>query len=237
VFKSAGIALLSIGVAACGAPRPHAVPPHPSVPPQTSQPAAGLQPLPAAGSYRIDSSNSELRLLVYRAGALSSLGHNHVMVNRALGGSVQLAGTLLASSFSLSVPAMSFVVDDAQSRREEGSDFAGDIPDDAKSGTLNNMLSAAVLNAAEFPLIMVNGVAFNGGQGVLTAALTVNVAGHRSTIAAPFTLQSDSHRLIASGSFELRQTAIGLAPYSVMLGALQVQDAMRVKFKIVIPIS
>jgi hypothetical protein len=32
---------------------------------------------------------------------------------------------------------------------------------------------------------------------------------------------------------ELRQSAVGLAPYSLMLGALQVQDAMTVKFKIV----
>jgi hypothetical protein len=237
VFKSAGIVLLSIGLAACGAPRPHpSVQPRPTAPPP-NQPAAAQQPLPAAGTYAIDSRISELRLLVYRAGALSSLGHNHVMVNRALSGSVQLAGTLSASSFSLSVPATSFVVDDDQSRREEGSDFPGVIPDDAKSGTLTNMLSPALLNAAEFPLIVVNGMAFSGAQGALTAALTVKVAGRQSTIAAPFTLQIDSHQLIASGSFELRQTAIGLAPYSVMLGALQVQDAMRVKFKIVIPTS
>jgi hypothetical protein len=32
---------------------------------------------------------------------------------------------------------------------------------------------------------------------------------------------------------ELRQTDLGLTPYSLMLGALQVQDAMTVKFKIV----
>jgi hypothetical protein len=35
------------------------------------------------------------------------------------------------------------------------------------------------------------------------------------------------------GSLELRQTALGLTPYSLMLGALQVQDAMTVKFSIV----
>jgi hypothetical protein len=32
---------------------------------------------------------------------------------------------------------------------------------------------------------------------------------------------------------ELRQTALGLTPYSLMLGALQVQDAIRIKFNIV----
>jgi hypothetical protein len=32
---------------------------------------------------------------------------------------------------------------------------------------------------------------------------------------------------------ELRQSGVGLTPYSLMLGALQVQDTMTVKFKIV----
>jgi len=31
----------------------------------------------------------------------------------------------------------------------------------------------------------------------------------------------------------LRQTALGLTPYSLMLGALQVQDAITIKFNIV----
>jgi hypothetical protein len=39
--------------------------------------------------------------------------------------------------------------------------------------------------------------------------------------------------LSAKGSLELRQSAIGLAPYSLMMGALQVQDAMTIKFDIV----
>ncbi len=38
---------------------------------------------------------------------------------------------------------------------EEGGDFPGDIPEDAKAGTRRNMLSSAVLNAAEYPDITV----------------------------------------------------------------------------------
>jgi hypothetical protein len=37
----------------------------------------------------------------------------------------------------------------------------------------------------------------------------------------------------ASGSVALRQTALGLVPFSVMLGALQVQDELTVKFRLV----
>ena len=68
----------------------------------------------------------------------------------------------------------------------------------------------------------------------MIAAVSVGIAGHESTVDVPFTLQSDPRRLSATGSMELRQTDLGLAPYSLMLGALQVQDAMTVKFKIVL---
>ena len=180
---------------------------------------------------------SELRVLVYRAGALARLGHNHVLVNRAVSGSVQIAATVSASSFSFSVPVVDFMVDDAQSRLQEGGDFPGDIPEDAKAGTYHNMLGAGVLNAAQFPAITVKSMAITSTQGALSAALTINIAGHESIVHAPFTLESDSHRLTAAGSLELKQTAIGLTPYSLMLGALQVQDAMQLKFKFVVPIS
>lgn len=232
MFKRVGIALVVLGLAACGAPRPR--PPAPQTP---NQPTPSLQPLPAPGSYRIDSSKSELRVLVYRAGALARLGHNHVLVNRAVSGSVQVAATLSASSFSISVPAKSFSVDDSQARSEEGSEFPDGVPEDAKAGTFSNLQSAMVLNAMQFPAITVKSMAITSTPGALSAALTINIAGHESIVHAPFTLESDSHGLTAAGSLELKQTAIGLTPYSLMLGALQVQDAMRLKFKLVVPIS
>ncbi|HMH89344.1 MAG TPA: YceI family protein [Steroidobacteraceae bacterium] len=219
-------------LSACGAPRPR-----PSAPQPAIHPASILQALPPPGAYTIDSQNSELRILVYRAGPLANLGHNHVMVNRGVTGLVQVGSSISSSSFSLKVPVESFVVDDAEARREEGSDFPGDIPPDAKSGTRRNLLSAAVLNAAEFPLITVSSVALSGTPDALSAELTVSVAGHETTISAPCTLQGDEHRLTAAGSMELRQTAIGLAPYSLLHGALQVEDAMQLKFSIVVPIS
>jgi polyisoprenoid-binding protein YceI len=233
VFKSFGVVALVLVLAACGALKArHATPQNP----QESMPRPGL---PTAGKvYHIDEAQSELRILVYRAGPLARLGHNHVMVNRALRGEVILADPAGAAAFSLNVPVADFVVDDAHARREEGRDFAAEVPDDAKAGTLQNMLGTALLDAAEFPVITVNSVAISGPQGTpgtgsMTATVAISVAGHESTIDVPFTLQSDSNALSATGSLELRQSALGLTPYSLMLGALQVQDAMTVRFKIV----
>jgi len=225
MFKQIAGSVLVLSLAACAAPRPRPVTPW--LPGQTS-----LQSLPAPGEYPIDSGSSELRLLVYRAGALSNLGHNHVMVNRAVTGRVQIGSSVSASSFSLNVAVNDFLVDDAQSRSEEGADFPSDIPEDAKEGTRRNMLSNAVLNGAEFPNITVKSVSLNGTLQAPNADLEISVAGHTSTISMPFSLQGDAHHLIAAGSTELRQTALGLTPYSLLHGALQVQDAMQLKFKI-----
>lgn len=233
MFKNLAVGVLALLLAACGALKArHAAPQIPGEP--ASTPDSRL----TGRVYRIDENRSELRILVYRAGPLARFGHNHVVVNRALRGAVSLTDAAGASVFWLNVPAAGFVVDDAQARREEGGDFAGEIPDDAKSGTLRNMLSAALLDADEFPVITVNGVAVSGardrsGAGTLTATVAIRVAGHESMIDVPFTLQSDSRHLSATGSLELRQSALGLTPYSLMLGALQVQDAMTIKFDIV----
>jgi hypothetical protein len=245
VFKGLSVAALALVLAACAAPKARR--PMPQGPGE-SAPPPGL-PLPGR-AFRIDENQSELRILVYRAGPLARLGHNHVMVNRAIRGSVNWADEPGTSVFSLTIPAAGFVVDDAQARSEEGPDFSGEIPEDAKSGTLHNMLSAAVLDADEFPLITINSVAAAGtpgesggasgattpaavtpGTAVLRATVEISVAGHESKLEVPFTLQTDSSRLSATGSMEVRQSTLGLTPYSLMLGALQVQDVMTIKFK------
>jgi len=164
---------------------------------------------------------------------MASLGHNHVIVNRAIGGWVRYGAAASGGSFALTVPAAGFVVDDARTRGEEGGDFAEDVADDAKAGTLRNMLGPSVLDATQFPVIGVHSLAVEGAGDTLQATVAVEVAGHSSTLLAPFHLDSSSGRLTGSGALTLRQSALGLVPFSVFLGALRVQDEMRVEFKLV----
>jgi hypothetical protein len=231
VFKSVWVGSLALLLAACTVPKPH-----PAVP-QNAAASVPAPNSPVGRIYRVDEGQSELRILVYRAGPLARLGHNHVVVNRSVHGTVILRDAA-APSFSLRVPAAAFVVDDARARAGEGADFAGDVPDEAKSGTLRNMLGTSVLDADEFPEIAVDCVAASGmpdlpGSGTLIASVVVSVAGHESRFDVPVVLTGDARRLSASGSLELRQSALGLTPYSLMLGALQVQDALTIKFQFV----
>jgi YceI-like domain len=228
LYKRIGVAVLTLTLTACATTQRHRRSPAGPKPP-----AQSLQSLPAAGTYRIDASQSELRILVYRGGTLAHLGHNHVLVNHALIGSVQVGGALASSSFALRLPVGSFVVDDAQARQEEGADFPGEIAPEAKAGTQRNMLSAALLNGARYPDIEVKSASIGSSSGAPSATLVITIAGHDATVEIPFTLRGDAAQLAASGAFELRQTALGITPYSLMGGALQVVDAMQIKFKLV----
>ena len=210
------------GTPGAGAP-PTAVPP-------TAVPATVL---PARGTYRIDSSQSELRLLVYRAGALASLGHNHVILNRTMNGFIEVGSTLAASSFFFTASIEAFIVDDALARSEEGEDFNSDVSDSAKTGTWNNMTGPAVLNAEKYPVIGVHSVRVEELQGVPTATVIVSVAGRDSSVLVPFVLHKETYGLSASASFELNQSAIGMTPFTAMLGALAVRDTMVVKLKVI----
>lgn len=218
-------------LAACGS---H--PPRQATPP--TAPAAPQSSTLAAGAYRVDPAESEIRLLVYRAGPMARLGHNHVIVNREIVGAARIApatasGDGGATSFSLTIPAAGFVVDDRTARDEEGADFSAEVSDDARSGTLRNLLSAELLDAARFAVITLESVSVAADRGVMTSTVSVNVAGHRSTWVVPFTVVSVAGRLNATGSVMLRQSTLGLTPFRVMLGALAVQDEFTVKFKLV----
>jgi hypothetical protein len=245
VRRTLGVGVLTLLLLSCGAPRPRQNAPqgvdHGAAHGAAAQAAAG------AHAYRIDADRSELRVLVYRAGPMARFGHNHVLVNRALDGQVFLKVPRTASSFSFTVPVADFVVDEPQSREQEGADFPGEIPEDARTGTLHNMQSPALLDAAEFPVITVDCVALTEAPDGMIATLAIRVAGHESRLDAPFALEGQppddqaqggdardgaSQTLVASGSMDLRQSALGLTPFSIFLGALQVQDTMRVKFKI-----
>ncbi len=225
-MRKLGILAATLCLAGCAALRPPASEHHP--------PAGSAASVPP-GARRIDTAASELRILVYRAGPLAALGHNHVIVSRGLSGSVRVGRSPAESSFSLVVPAASWVVDDPEARRAEGADFPEDVPEEAKGATLRNMLSDALLDAAAHPMITIDSERIRQVDGVWRVRALVAVAGRESPIDVPFDLQITAAGITASGTVTLRQSELGLAPFSVMLGALRVRDEITVKFRLAVP--
>jgi hypothetical protein len=54
-----------------------------------------------------------------------------------------------------------------------------------------------------------------------------------STQTISFDVSRSADLLTATAEFPLRQSALGLTPFSVMMGALRVEDQIRVKLKLV----
>jgi len=193
-------------------------------------PAATVAPAVAAGRHLVlDPARSELRVLAYRAGALARLGHNHVLINRDLAGELWLAGES-AGHVELGVPVAAFRVDEPAARREEGADF-DTVPSPADiDGTRHNLLGPRVLDASAHPEIRILGELAPGGASV---AVRVVVRGVETPLAVPVSMQWRGATLEADGAFTVRQSALGLEPFSVALGALQVRDDLTVRFHLV----
>jgi hypothetical protein len=229
IVRYPGAAIILLALAACGAPAPK--PPALAAP---VRPAPAQAAPPSTARYRIDPAQSELRVLVYRAGPMASLGHNHVISAHSLQGWAAFDGNT-AAAFALTFPVADLAVDDPASRTNEGADFADPVTEEAKSGTRHNMLGPAVLNAVDFPVLTIRSVAVDAAEisGSYRARVVLEVAGHASSLVVPFQLDAAPHRLVASGELTVSQSSLGLTPFSVFLGALKVQDDMRVKFKLV----
>ncbi len=206
-------------------------------------PAHGLRataaPAPKVGRpFEVVAGEASLIVLVYRAGPLAALGHNHVISCRCITGPLYLPGDPLKGSFDLRIAVDQLTVDDPSLRAAEHSaDFPADVPQSARQGTRHNMLGAALLYAARYPQIRLRAESLRpapeGKPGDLIAEALIDVRGLTRSIAVPVHYELRRDRLVASGRFFLRQSALGLTPFSAVGGALRVRDVMRVRFQLV----
>jgi hypothetical protein len=95
------------------------------------------------------------------------------------------------------------------------------------------MLGPALLDAGRFADVAVNGAIVDGAAPQFTANITVTVAGRVSRHAVPFQVDIQANQLSGTAELDLRQSALSLTPFSVMMGALRVQDEMHLRIRIV----
>ena len=127
----------------------------------------------------------------------------------------------------------SLTIDEPALRAQAGADFASEVPDSAREGTRRNLLSPALLDGADFPEILLESTTVTPLPEGLRLTVEARVRGQRSSFEVPVALRREGATLVATGALELRQSQLGLVPFSVMMGALQVQDAMRLEFRVV----
>ena len=206
----------------------------PEIPPPTPPvPVAPARDYSGARVYSVIPAESLVRILVYRSGTLASAAHNHLIASHELGGKVYVHQQVTRSGFELSMPVASLEIDPPELWREEGPDFASVPSESAKEGTRKNMLSTALLDGEHFPEVALSATAVKGtGESPLVTAL-IAIKDRRHEVEVPVSIRHEGTRLVATGEFTVKQTDLGLTPFSALMGAIQVQDQFKVKFKVV----
>jgi polyisoprenoid-binding protein YceI len=214
----------------------------------TTQPAAPLASGPApAGTvttahpgqpFDIVPSDSLLVVLVYRAGPLAAFGHNHLVACRCIGGMIYVPHDPAQASFDLRIPVGRLTVDDPAMRAAEHSaDFPADVSESAQQAVRHNMLTAPVLDSAQYPDIVMQAQGLqhssDGKPGDIIARVLIRLRGESRSITVPVHYDLRANEVVASGEFPLEQTDLGLTPFSTLGGALSVRNGMTVRFRLV----
>jgi len=185
--------------------------------------------------YAVASSASLVIVKVYRGGALSRLGHDHVVAARNVEGYVALtpaAGGGTAVQADLYAALGTLTVDEAELRAAAG--FAIEPSEEDKEGTRANMLKS--IEAGSFPYVQVALAASVPARGPFDGEVEANVSislhGVEKTYQIPIDVSLSDDDLRASGSFQIVQTDFDIEPFSVMGGALAVRDELDIEFHV-----
>jgi len=218
----------AIGVlltAACTAPVPRPAEPFPPAP--SDFPAQRYETAIARGEpiFRIDPARSLIVIEVRRGGSLARLGHDHVVASHDVYGFVAPQ----ERRADLYVPLDRLTVDEPALRAEAGFDTQPSASDVA--GTRSNML-VHVLSADRFPfaLVSISEVDQRGRDSSATLALALH--GTTRTMRIPLQIDPAGAAIAADGRIAMKQSDFGIEPFSILGGAVQVQDEVSLRFRI-----
>ena len=221
--------LLLWGLAGCQTSPPTAEPAPPAVPDSPEQPGV----VAVARQFDVVPEESLLQILVYRGGPMARLGHNHVIASKHLEGAVQLTEDLTRARFDLRFPVNELTVDEPAMREHAGADFPPGVPQSAREGTRKNLLSEALLDGAAYPEIRLRATDVTlGADGGYDVGVEITLKGRAHIVRVPVKISRGEGELKASGEFKLKQSELGLKPFSVAMGTLVVLDEMTIRFEV-----
>lgn len=187
----------------------------------------------AAQRYEIVPAESLLVVQVYREGSLARFGHNHIISSTDLHGTIFLAESPDQSSLEVRLPLFTLAVDQPERRAAAGAEFPGTVDADDIAGTRANMLGEQQLDANRWPQIILRSRRLEGSLPDMRLHADLSLKSGVYPLSVPVRVDTADGRVVASGAFTIKQTELGLEPFSVMLGALRVRDQLDIEFRLV----
>jgi len=199
----------------------------PSAPPAEFPEAYYLEALKQGKRvFRVDSRESLVVLEVRRSGSLARLGHDHVVASHDLTGYVAPD----EGRADLYVALARMQVDEPALRAEAGFD-----PQPSESdieGTRANMLEK-VLEAEKFPFALIRVSGAKAKEKKTTLAVAITLHGSTRTLQVPAEIEADAEKMSVTGRLSFDQTDFGITPYSLLGGAIAVQNRIDLRFRII----
>jgi polyisoprenoid-binding protein YceI len=172
----------------------------------------------------IDSARSLVVIEARRAGTLANLGHDHIVASHDVRGYV--APNDARADLYIRLDRLD--VDEPDMRAQAG--FDTQPSEAAIAGTRENMLRKFNAENHPYAVISVAGVDADAADPGLNASITLN--GITRAMRIPVKIERAADQLTVTGHLTVAQTAFGITPYSILGGALQVQDQVDVRFAI-----
>ena len=199
--------------------------------PDTGWPGHDYEASARAGKsvFRLTPGNTRIEIVVRRDGPLARFGHDHVVTVKDPEGFLELDGRGPGSRADLRFPVDRLVVDSREAR--ERHQLTTDPDASEIEGTRSNLMER-VLDADHWPWVTLRMTSISHRDDHYSALIRIAVRGSDYSEVQPFRLSQADGRVMVDGFFVLRQTDLGLEPFSALGGGLRVADAMEIHFHI-----
>lgn len=182
--------------------------------------------------YTVDAAQSEVYWRIYRAGALASFGHSHVISIGEMNGTVTLNSDLSAAEWSLSFPVAGLVIDDPELRSRYGEEFESVPSDDDKAGTRTNMLTDRVLNGDLYTEIRLTGTGVDGSLANAALPVSIEILGRTIEQVFPASITIGADALTVEGEYRLTHADLGMEPFTAFGGAVAVGEDIDLSYRL-----
>ncbi|MGI8752782.1 MAG: YceI family protein [Acidimicrobiales bacterium] len=179
---------------------------------------------PSSGTYQIGPSDGSLTIRTQKAGVGAKMAHNLVLEAKSWSGTVNFdADDPAASNGEVTVQPASLEVIDFSGGVKPLSD--GDRKDIAKN------INDKALQTKKYPDITFRTTSVAGGGAAYTVEGELTITGQTKPTTLEVTV--DGSQVVVKG--RVVQTDFGVKPYSAMLGALKIDDAVEVEGTFALP--